>query len=312
MSEAKWSRLLEIQRNGITERTIFGAIAITNDHGVLNRMESDPVIFGRSLMKPFQMRVVAQELDGALTWEEKAISLASHNGTDHQAEVAKGILPISEQTKMALPASLPMTGPRPGLEKSVWLNPCSGKHAAILKACKLKHWPQDGYLKTSHPYNQRFREELEQTLGISLETRVVAEDGCLLPTWTMTVSEIAMAFASLAPTRNEDWIWEAFHRHPDLIGGANRLDSTLNALHSNVLAKEGADGLLGLSIYTPKFEGGLGIVIKLAHGYDSYVMSRLAHELLAQLDIEMPKPAPLAGQQVVFSRAVLNLKSIFS
>ena len=39
------------------------------------------------------------------------------------------------------------------------------------------------------------------------------------------------------------------YRHPDLIGGFNRLDSTIiKACDGKVIAKEGADGLLGLSV----------------------------------------------------------------
>ena len=39
------------------------------------------------------------------------------------------------------------------------------------------------------------------------------------------------------------------NRNPDLVGGFNRLDSTcLKAGEGKILAKEGADGLLGLSV----------------------------------------------------------------
>ena len=36
-----------------------------------------------------------------------------------------------------------------------------------------------------------------------------------------------------------------------------------------ILAKEGADGLLGLSVDHPDWPDGLGIVIKIAHGWNS-------------------------------------------
>ena len=56
---------------------------------------------------------------------------------------------------------------------------------------------------------------------------------------------------------------------PDLVGGLDRLDSTiLKAGGGRVVAKEGADGLLGLAIVHDAFPEGLGVVIKIAHGWD--------------------------------------------
>ena len=312
MNDTKWSRLLEIQRNGVAERTIFGAIAVANDHGLMNRMESDPEVYGRSLMKPFQMKVVAEELDKLLSWEEKSLSLASHNGSSKHTDIAEMMVPIEKRKFLALPASFPMTGAKPGQEKSVFMNPCSGKHAAILKACEVNGWPLVDYSSPRHPYNAVFRESLEETIGKSLESRTVGVDGCYLPTWAMTVSELAMTFASLSQTRHDDWIWEAFHRHPDLIGGENRLDSTILTLHQSVLAKEGADGLLGLALFNEKLPNGIGIVIKLAHGYDSYIMSLIACEVLGYLGLVIPKPAAPAGQEVVFNRSITGLKALLS
>ena len=43
-------------------------------------------------------------------------------------------------------------------------------------------------------------------------------------------------------------------KHPDLVGGFNRLDTTIiKSCNGHVIAKEGADGLLGLAISTPEY-----------------------------------------------------------
>ena len=98
----------------------------------------------------------------------------------------------------------------------------------------------------------------------------VAKDGCGLPTVSNTVDELAVMFAGLAVEKDDDWIWESMNRHPDLIGGFNRLDSTcIKAGKGTLIAKEGADGLLGLSVIHPDWPKGLGIVIKIAHGWNS-------------------------------------------
>ena len=73
-----------------------------------------------------------------------------------------------------------------------------------------------------------------------------------------TVSELALLFAALARHKDEDWIWQAMVDYPDLIGGFNRLDSTiLKAGGGDVVAKEGADGLLGLAVVHPDYPDGL-------------------------------------------------------
>ena len=87
-------------------------------------------------------------------------------------------------------------------------------------------------------------------------------------------------------------------RHPDLVGGFNRLDSTiLKAGEGKVLAKEGADGLLGLSIVHKDFPNGLGVVIKIAHGWNPQATWYLARGVLGVLGMELRNPYPLHRQK---------------
>ena len=102
------------------------------------------------------------------------------------------------------------------------------------------------------------------------------------------VGELAKVYAGLAMRRDEDWIWEAMVRHPDLVGGFNRLDSTvLKCCQGRVIAKEGADGLLGLAIDHPEFPRGLGVVIKIAHGWDPRATWYVARGILGTLDFDL-------------------------
>ena len=104
---------------------------------------------------------------------------------------------------------------------------------------------------------------LRRYLGADWQPLRVARDGCGLPTVSNTVSELAQLLAGLVRERDDDWIWEAMVNHPDLIGGFNRLDSTIiKAGEGRVIAKEGADGLLGLAIVHEDFPEGLGVCIK--------------------------------------------------
>lgn len=87
-------------------------------------------------------------------------------------------------------------------------------------------------------------------------------------------------------------------RYPDLIGGFNRLDSTIiKAGEGRVLAKEGADGLLGIAIEHDDWPEGLGIVIKIAHGWNSQATWYIARAVLGVLGINLRNPYPLHRQK---------------
>ena len=87
-------------------------------------------------------------------------------------------------------------------------------------------------------------------------------------------------------------------RHPDLVGGFNRLDSTiLKAGEGTVIAKEGADGLLGLAIEHPDYPKGLGIVVKIAHGWNAQATWYVARAILGVLGIDLRNPYPLHRQK---------------
>ena len=114
----------------------------------------------------------------------------------------------------------------------------------------------------------------------------------------MSVNELACCYAGLAKNRNEDWIWESMLMHPDLVGGFNRLDTTImKSSQGKVVAKEGADGLLGMAIDHPEFPEGLGIVIKVAHGWNPQATWYLARAILGVLDIDLRNPYPLRRQK---------------
>ena len=128
----------------------------------------------------------------------------------------------------------------------------------------------------------------------------MARDGCGLPTCSNTVSELALGFDYLSRTKDRDWIWEAMVRHPDLIGGFNRLDSNHSKSfdEGKVIAKEGADGMLGLAIQHEDFPEGLGVVIKIgAHGWNAQATWYLARGILGILGFEFEKIHMLCGDK---------------
>ena len=76
------------------------------------------------------------------------------------------------------------------------------------------------------------------------------------------------------------------------------MDSTIiKAGAGEVIAKEGADGLLGLSIAHPDYPKGLGVVVKIAHGWNAQATWYVARAVLGVLGIELRNPYPLNRQK---------------
>ena len=60
---------------------------------------------------------------------------------------------------------------------------------------------------------------------------------------------------------------------------------------------EGGDGLLGMAIEHPDYPKGLGIVIKIAHGWNSQATWYVARAILGCLGFELRNPYPLHRQK---------------
>jgi L-asparaginase len=294
----EWEPLVDYRRNGVSETTIHGAVAWASGGKVVHSFGGNVLCYGRSMMKPLTLKVFSEVLQEC-SWEQKAISLASHNGDTEHVRAAQSLLSESEWGLVRTPLDVPLVQfGRQVRRPRRWYHTCSGEHAAILRGCREKGWPRVGYTLPSHPMFAAYIDVLRRFLGPDWLPLRVARDGCGLPTVSNTVSELATLFSALAQHRDEDWIWEAMVRHPDLVGGFNRLDSTiLKAGGGNVVAKEGADGLLGLSVVHPDYPQGLGVVVKIAHGWNPQATWYVARAILGVLGVELRNPYPLHRQK---------------
>jgi L-asparaginase len=297
--DVEWEPLVDYRRNGVSETTVHGAVAWSSGGRIVHSFGGNVLCYGRSMMKPLTMKVFTDVLDDVFNWEQKAISVSSHNGDTEHVAAAQSILSESEWGLMQSPLDVPLVQfGRQVRRPRRWYHCCSGEHAAILRGCRLNGWNRAGYTLPQHPFFQAYLDVLRRTLGPDWNPLRTARDGCGLPTISNTVSELSALFAALAGGRDEDWIWEAMMRHPDLIGGFNRLDSTiLKAGGGSVLAKEGADGLLGLAIRHDDFPEGLGVVVKIAHGWNPQATWYVARAVLGVLGFELRNPYVLHRQK---------------
>jgi L-asparaginase len=299
--------LLSYKRGDLAELEIFGAIAWVSGTRLLHQVGENPSLYLRSLSKPLQIKNFAALLDRQLSWEQKALALSSHSGEERHLALLRSMLPREEHGLLQTPSCKPVFRVVSSeFPASSWCHPCSGNHAAVLTLCRLCEWDRTSYKEHRHPYQQQSLYFLAQKAAPWGGIAAVEEDGCGFPTPAMSIGAMAHLFADLAARRQEDWIWEAMQRFPELVGGDNRLDTAImQDCKGAVVAKEGADGLLGLAIVHDDYPEGLGIVIKLSHGMDSRSMERLACTILARLGYKMRPAAPLYQQRAEVAPLVL-------
>ena len=297
--DVEWEPLVDFRRLDVSENTIHGAISWVHGDEVIHSFGGNVLVYGRSMMKPLLMKIFTDVLDDVLTDKQKAIACSSHNGDTEHVATAQSILTESEWGLMQCPLDVPLVQfGRQVRRPRRWFHTCSGEHAALLRALRLKGINRAGYTLPTSSWFQDFIDLLNSMLHPDWKPLRIAKDGCGLPTVSNTVDELATLFSALVRTKDDDWIWDSMCKHPDLIGGFNRLDSTIiKAGEGRVLAKEGADGLLGIAIEHDDWPKGLGIVIKIAHGWNSQATWYVARAVLGVLGIHLRNPYPLHRQK---------------
>lgn len=281
--------LAHVVRNGLIESTHDGAIAAVDGNGRLRAVYGDVgrSFFLRSAAKPFQA-TVAQELGAALSPQQMALACASHGGQPvHVAIVCQMLAEVGLDARaLACPPTFPFgTGARERLiaaghrrPRSLWHN-CSGKHAAMLRACVARGWPVETYAEPEHPLQVRIAEVMEDALGENHGPAGV--DGCGVPAFRGTVRSLAGAYARLATDVRFRAAWNAMHRYPaltsDLSEPAARIAAWLDAA-----AKHGAEGCLGVAVRNT-----MGIGVKVWDG-GARAVGVAAVEALRQLGLVPP------------------------
>jgi L-asparaginase II len=178
---------------------------------------------------------------------------------------------------------------------------CSGKHFGYLLALKAAGQDLSNYKDPDGEHFQPLKELLADVTHRPInDFNFVTTDGCQLPNFGMTSREMANAYLQLAcgaksPNKRVaqlNDLGELMRAHPQIIGGVERFDSRLmSGLFANVdevplVAKEGADGLLGVGVApNKKYPHGLGILIKLSSGNETRHMQALVKELFRQLGL---------------------------
>nr|WP_274637509.1 asparaginase [Microbacterium bovistercoris] len=250
--------LAVIERSGFVESRHSGSAIVLGPDGEPIREHGDPsaLILPRSTLKPIQALAclgVGAPLDG----ERLALATASHTGTDRHVAVVRDILAAAElrEDDLGCPPAWPGDRAtrgellRDGAAPSRIRMNCSGKHAAMLLACRTAGWETEGYLDPQHPLQLQIRELVERLTGMRVAATAI--DGCGAPVFAVTLGGLAKAIhrvgtssasSPFALHRNAGALVQAVRENPWAIAGPGQPD-TIVTERLGVFSKGGAEGV---------------------------------------------------------------------
>lgn len=251
--------LAVVERNGFIESRHAGAAVVLSPEGevVLTLGNASALVLPRSSLKPLQA-IASVTTGAALEGEQLALATASHAGTDRHAEVVRAILLEGGLTEddLACPPAWPSDSDardelvrEHGEQTRIRMN-CSGKHAAMLRACVATGWPTEGYLSPDHPLQVHTREVIERLTGEKVAATAI--DGCGAPIYAMTLTGLARAIhrigsasgrSPFALHRVAGALVAAVRQNAWTIDGPGRAD-TIAIEKLGVFAKGGAEGVM--------------------------------------------------------------------
>ncbi|WP_419996103.1 asparaginase [Streptomyces boninensis] len=250
--------LAEVVRSGFTEGRHRGSLVLlAADGSVLESLgEVTAPIFPRSSNKPMQAAAVLRAgLD--LSGERLALAAASHSGEGFHLDLVQKMLAehgLSE-SDLRCPPDLPLdpaekeTYLAAGRSRSRVTMNCSGKHAAMLAACKLNGWPLESYLAAEHPLQRLVHDVVEEASGE--EVAAVGTDGCGAPLMAISLTGLARAFRAFVLAGEgtpERRVADAMRAHPEYVAGTRRADTWLMQGVPGALSKMGAEAVQAVAL----------------------------------------------------------------
>lgn len=293
-----------VRRGDLPESWHFAAAMVVTPRGrPVFRLGGETRTFFRSCAKPFQALPLVQTLGSGrngfeLSDADLGLICASHSGGPQHVERALELLRKGDFTEADLlcGAHAPLDSRyeeelrASGREPSPLHNNCSGKHAGMLLACRLLGLPAADYIAPSHPLQRKISAEMERFTGVPVAELRTGTDGCSVPTFHLSLSAAARAWAALAAPRLTDLpegpaaaaerILKAMARAPEMVAGPSRFTTRLvQVTGGRVVGKEGAEGLYCMAVRGPV---ALGVALKIADGSDR-ARDGVAMEILRQI-----------------------------
>jgi L-asparaginase II len=232
-------------------------------------------VFPRSAVKPLQalpaVRAGVLERFG-LGDRHLALACASHGGTDQHVAVVEQVLEaigLGEEQLACGPLDprdphAAMARRARGEPPSRLVHNCSGKHAMALARCVMEGWPVESYVDAGHPVQRAMHASVAAAAGLAPGEVPFGGDGCGMPAFQLPLAGLARAFGRLASGGlgpGGDRVADAMRAHPALVAYAGALDTELMRAEDGLVAKIGAEGVLGVGL-----PDGRGLAVKVADG----------------------------------------------
>lgn len=246
--------LIKFMRNSLEETSHSGFIIHLNKSKILNKIGNSENIkfYQRSCSKPMQFSELTKNgYDKEFSEEEIAVCCASHTGTKEHQKHIRSVLNIINMTENNL--LCPPDSPLDKNEGEYLLknnlpvlkihNNCSGKHSAMLALCRYEGYETKNYTDLNHPLTKLILNQISSLC----ETKdiKISKDGCTLPTFATTLSEIGKGFLNLFCSEKYERIRNSILKYPYLAGGEGRIDSEIiNAGNGKLISKVGAGGII--------------------------------------------------------------------
>lgn len=261
-------------RRDITEVVVHGVVAMKHQGQGLVDPDASTVVVTRSLLKPWQAMATGGFHRSKSFW---SMCIASHSGLASHLDNLREMIAETNvsEADLVCPRTLPLdaaisaTMRQTGQPASRLHHPCAGKHLLMLAAAKKEDLPVENYWHEDHPVQKR----IQALVGREASEKLTwVTDSCGLPVAAMPVRAImnmyerfALDNSDVAADLKSLWL-----DHPRLIGGARRLDSDIIEMGSrNLIAKEGADGLLAVQSLPVRGEMVSGCFVKILSGYNT-------------------------------------------
>jgi L-asparaginase II len=250
--------LAEVVRSGFVEGHHRGSLVILAADGSVELAVGDvrSPVFPRSSNKPMQAAALLRAgLD--LSGERLALAAASHSGEGFHLDLVRKMLSEHELTEADLqtPPDLPLDPVEAEaylasghVRERVTMN-CSGKHAAMIAACRANGWDTASYLDPAHPLQQLVLECVERASGERVTA--VGTDGCGAPLMAIGLTGLARAFRHFVlaePGSPERRVADAMRAHPEYVAGTRRPDTWLMREMPGVLSKMGAEAVQAVAL----------------------------------------------------------------
>jgi L-asparaginase II len=330
--EQPFQPLFTIRRSGKLEVMVYGIVSVVTGQDCQSLMAAGDTgfeLWSRSLLKPWQLLSNFKILKShypALRDEHFALFMASHSADAGHLKALQEIIEICalDESQLLCPPARPLDATTRALMKEKGEKPqrryhnCSGKHSGYLAAVKAQAGIMGNYLLEGEAHHHRLKEILALLTGRSSSSFTATTDGCQLPNYALSAREMSLAYMTLlnretlpAAAQDSD-LFEGYEQlgslmlaYPQMISGLGRLDYKIMAREvfadaPPMVAKEGADGLLGIGVAaSEKYPQGVGIAIKLSSGFDSHHMEIIAREILSSLGLTAPhKTEPARADKI--------------